>query len=171
MPSKAEIRACPDLIADLAVEPTASMSDFLARLPADSDDVDIDIITVLLEQQDYINQCRQKVIDDIVARNGGDACGLELSRGGDRADLACVFPEPRYNGGYRLSFYDSHGPQSHMREASPEEALRDAIYMGYRTLIPGELDRLTETSTWQRGLAMVTDLMRQLMSSSTSKAH
>ena len=68
MPSKAEIRACPDLIADLAVEPTVSMSDFLARLPADSDDVDIDIITVLLEQQDYINQCRQKVIDDIVAR-------------------------------------------------------------------------------------------------------
>ena len=54
---------------------------------------------------------------------------------------------------------------------TPEEALRDAIYMGYRTLIPGELDRLTETSTWQRGLAMVTDLMRQLMSSSTSKAH
>ncbi|QJT37004.1 hypothetical protein E4188_22280 (plasmid) [Aeromonas media] len=160
MPSKAEIRVCPDFLADIAAEERsgATMDEFLSRFETSSDEEEIDIFTLLYGVQDYRRECRDKTAAKLIASNGGDACGLELAQGDGK--LACILPEPSWRGGYRLSLYDINGPFTHEIYTTPEEALDEAIKLNYRTFSPGALDKLTELPSWKKGLEFVLTLMK-----------
>ena len=95
MPSKNEIRIAKHIIGDLANEPSASMEDFLNRFPV-VDDEDIDLITVYLSLQGYLDNLRKQVFADLIIRNGGEFVGLEVSN--KRGNLCCLFPDPQYPG-------------------------------------------------------------------------
>ena len=154
MPSKNEIRIDKHIIGDLANEPSASMEDFLNRFPV-VDDEDIDLITVYLSLQGYLDNLRTQVFADHIIRNGGEFVGLEVSN--KRGNLCCLFPDPQYPGHYRLSFHDQAGPVSHSVYSTAEQALKEAISLGYREHTPGQLDRLSEDPHWQFGLARVSE--------------
>ncbi|QQX12667.1 hypothetical protein JC965_26450 (plasmid) [Aeromonas caviae] len=81
MPSKNEIRIDKHIIGDLANEPSASMEDFLNRFPV-VDDEDIDLITVYLSLQGYLDNLRKQVFADLIIRNGGEFVGLEVAYSG-----------------------------------------------------------------------------------------
>ncbi|MCV3289983.1 hypothetical protein VCX44_14575 [Aeromonas caviae] len=74
-----------------------------------------------------------------------------------RGNLCCLFPDPQYPGHYRLSFHDQAGPVSHLVYSTAEQALKEAISLGYREHTPGQLDRLSEDPHWQFGLARVSE--------------
>ena len=128
------------------------MEDFLNRFPV-VDDEDIDLITVYLSLQGYLDNLRKQVFADLIIRNGGEFVGLEVSN--KRGNLCCLFPDPQYPGHYRLSFHDQAGPVSHLVYSTAEQALKEAISLGYREHTPGQLDRLSEDPHWQYGLARV----------------
>lgn len=65
--------------------------------------------------------------------------------------------DPQYPGHYRLSFHDQAGPVSHLVYSTAEQALKEAISLGYREHTPGQLDRLSEDPHWQFGLARVSE--------------
>ncbi|WP_270804964.1 hypothetical protein [Aeromonas sp. QDB66] len=119
------------------------------------DDEDIDLITVYLSLQGYFDNLRKQVFADLIIRNGGEFVGLEVSN--KRGNLCCLFPDPQYPGHYRLSFHDQAGPVSHLVYSTAEQALMEAISLGYREHTPGQLDRLSEDPHWQFGLARVSE--------------
>ena len=154
MTTKADIRACPELSSEITSETGLALDVFLSRFDVDEDD-SIDVFALLEE----IEVCRQEGRDHtaktLIASNGGDAYGLELAHLEYDGKLACIFSEPSWRGGIRLSLYDIHGPISHHIYTTPEEALDEALRYGYCKLATGQLDLMTDLPSWKCGLERV----------------
>ncbi len=148
MLSKEYIRACPGFNDYIDWVPGASMDDFLATLPAD----DVSPCVALTAVQDYIKSVRHACLNELLAKNGNTAVGLELTS--DNGRLMAIFPEPGKRGGFRLCNYDVNGPIDHSLFKSAEEAALEAIAHGYRTHTPGRLDMLTTLPSWNRGVKL-----------------
>lgn len=159
MPTKNEIRACPDLRREFTSDSDIDLDDFLSRFHVGDDD-DIDIFALWEEVVELQRERREEIAKKLIASNGGDAYGLELAHRNDAERLACIFAEPSWHGGFRLSMYDIHGPSSHHLFASPEEALAEAIVLGYCNLAPGKLDQMTDLPSWKKGLEWCLTLLK-----------
>lgn len=136
---------CNELMDLLADWEYASADEFLASL-----DVAPDSFEALISLHDYLASARCKLAEKLIADNGGDAIGLELSD--KQGNLAVVLPEPSGAGGVRLSFYGVNGPFSHSVYASGSEAVCEAIQQRYWVPAPGRLDELTDLPSWDRGV-------------------
>jgi len=86
----------------------------------------------------------------------GNPVGIELKNPtADRWQV--VLPEPVQEGGqpmWRVLSFDQHGFSGHDLHKSAILATEDAIQSGFTEPDHGALDRVTATSTWQRGMAM-----------------
>jgi hypothetical protein len=147
MLSKAYIRACPHFNSEVAREPGATMDGFLATLSAE----EVSVWTALTAIQDYNESLRLERMNELLAKHGNTAVGLELSNPSN-GRLMVIFPEPGYRGGFRLCNYDENGPIDHLLFNTAQEAAMDAISHGYQTYAPGQLDKLTDLPSWNRGV-------------------
>lgn len=134
-----------------------SLNDFFEKqfLPQQDVYCPLEVFSAL---SDYIDSMKASLMQDLIHAHGC-AVGIEITRKTDNG-LAVILPETSPRGGFRVSYYNIHGPLNHDVSTTAEGAISLALDAGYHDYTPGRLDGLTDLDSWNKGVVWAWLILR-----------